>query len=147
MGIVGKVSKRRISLLKAARVNFCCSRGLKNQREWISFSSPNLVESQMKFALYLENIGPFRWMTQSSLNGLTLSQELRLGEMLLDILTRRHFKRMLHSEICTRKGTFRCGGCSYCMYLDISSSIQLPNGNLLTLGHYIDCSKRKESFI
>lgn len=40
---------------------------------------------------------------------------------------------------CKRMGTFRCGGCPYCQFMNTKSNIKLPDGSKYTPKHFANC--------
>lgn len=40
---------------------------------------------------------------------------------------------------CKRLGTFKCGGCGYCQYLDVATHKTLPNKVTFTPKHFANC--------
>lgn len=49
------------------------------------------------------------------------------------------FKGEERREPCKLKGTYTCGGCSYCRYIHIGPSCNLPNGQMFKAWHYVNC--------
>lgn len=54
--------------------------------------------------------------------------------------------KLVHSEYKTRKhdhtkqtGTFICGNCNYCQYMDTRKNVNLPNGEKFKSKHFVNC--------
>ncbi|XP_040178452.1 uncharacterized protein LOC120911183 [Rana temporaria] len=63
----------------------------------------------------------------------------RRAQSLRDHLVTSEFKGTFRCDPCKRKGTFTCGGCSICRYINSGRQIVLPNGQLHKPRHYANC--------
>ena len=58
---------------------------------------------------------------------------------LKDHLVASEFKDNFRKDPCKRRGTFTCGGCSICRYINIERDIVLPNGRPYRPRHFANC--------
>lgn len=56
-----------------------------------------------------------------------------------DLLVQIEFKGYNRGDPCTSVGTFQCGSCSYCRYMDTRKNVYLPNGIHFVPRHYANC--------
>lgn len=63
----------------------------------------------------------------------------RWAGSLWDQLVSSDFRGGGKRDLCKNKGTFTCGGCKYCQFLNTSQNIRLPTGELFKLKHYANC--------
>lgn len=63
----------------------------------------------------------------------------RRAKSLKDKLVSSEFKGGCSKDPCKRPGTFRCGECNYCQFMNTSKSITLPNGEKYRSKHYANC--------
>lgn len=47
--------------------------------------------------------------------------------------------KSIKGDICKTLGTFACGGCGYCRYMDKCKHINLPNGLTFRPKNYVNC--------
>lgn len=77
------------------------------------------------------NIGPFVPDTPSF--------TFRRARSLRDQLVSSEFKADGRKDPCKHGGTFTCGGCNYCRFLNTSKNILLPNSERYKPRHYANC--------
>ena len=63
----------------------------------------------------------------------------RRASSLRDHLVTSEFKGCFKKDPCKRKGTFTCGGCSICRYINTDREIILPNGRPYRPRHFANC--------
>lgn len=56
-----------------------------------------------------------------------------------DMLVQSEFEGSNRGDPCKTVGTFTCGTCSYCKYMDTRKDIYLPNGMHFNPRHYSNC--------
>lgn len=69
-----------------------------------------------------------------SFPAITFRRAPSIGDKLVSSEYRSH-----KGDICKTLGTFACGGCHYCQYMDRRNNITLPNGQLFFPKHYVNC--------
>lgn len=57
------------------------------------------------------------------------------------------FKGELRWDLCKYKGTYTCGGCSYCKYIYTGSSCRLPNWQMFKAEHFANCKTCGEVYL
>ncbi|XP_068115282.1 zinc finger protein 27-like [Hyperolius riggenbachi] len=63
------------------------------------------------------------------------------SKTLRDSVTSSHFwGKTGPQRHCTVTGTYSCGGCVYCQYLQVGRSVVLPNGRQWNLRHFVNCN-------
>ena len=63
----------------------------------------------------------------------------RKTRSLKDSLTQSEYTGEFRSDPCKRMGTFRCGGCNFCQYMNTDKNIMLPNGKPFRATHFANC--------
>lgn len=58
---------------------------------------------------------------------------------LKDQLVKSEYVSTFRSDPCKRLGTFTCGGCSFCRYMNTQPNVILPNGKSHKPKHYANC--------
>lgn len=56
-----------------------------------------------------------------------------------DRLVQSEFRSSMRGDPCKVVGTFPCGSCSYCKYMNTRKNIYLPNGRPFKAKHYSNC--------
>lgn len=56
-----------------------------------------------------------------------------------DLLVQSEFRGSVRGDPCKTVGTFPCGSCSYCKYMNTRKNIYLPNGMPFKPKHYSNC--------
>lgn len=69
------------------------------------------------------------------------SVTFRRATSLKDQLTKSHFE-LLNKIHCKYRGTFPCGSCTQCPYLDTRKQIMLPNGQKWKSSHFVNCRRQ-----
>lgn len=59
---------------------------------------------------------------------------------LQDHLVSSDFKEGGHRDPCRQFGTFTCGGCGYCRFINTSKNLTLPNGERYSPRHFANCN-------
>lgn len=63
----------------------------------------------------------------------------RKTSSLKDSLTQSEYVGEFRTDPCKRPGTFRCGGCNLCQYMNIENKILLPNAKPFRPTHFANC--------
>lgn len=56
-----------------------------------------------------------------------------------DRLVRSEFRGLTRGDPCNTLGTFPCGSCGYCRYMNTNKHPPLPNGWVFSAKHYANC--------
>lgn len=54
-------------------------------------------------------------------------------------MVKSEYTGIFRSDKCKRFGTFTCGGCPLCRYMNTQSKFTLPNGRIYRPRHYANC--------
>lgn len=63
----------------------------------------------------------------------------RKARSLGDYLVKSEYTGNFRSDTCKRLGTFTCGGCSCCRYMNTKNKFKLPNGRMYRPRHFSNC--------